>query len=334
MDFTSLFKGKPVLVAGGLGFIGSNLTHRLLQLGARVTILDSMILDHGANLYNINEFRDRVQVNLSDLRDPAALSELIPRHEFLFNLAGQVSHRDSMSRPLDDLFHNVVSQLSLLEACRQNNPEIRIVFASTRQLYGRPHYLPVNERHPLHPTDVNGVNKMAAEHYHRIYHEVHGLRTVSLRLSNVYGPRQLLRHSRQGFIADFIRRALLGEPIQLFGDGKQRRDLTHVFDVVEAFLLGAGEKAQGQVYNVGNPENHSLLEIAELLIDLSGSKSAIEMVPFPADYEKIDIGSFATDISKIQTELGWQPQIALREGLAQTLRFYRQHLVHYLDQAD
>lgn len=330
MDFTDLFEGKRILITGGLGFIGSNLAHRFVPLGARLTLLDSMIPDHGGNLYNICGIRDRVRVNICDLRDPHALSDLIPNHDFLFNLAGQVSHRDSMERPLDDLQINLVSQLSLLESCRKHNPEIRIVFASTRQLYGRPSYLPVDEAHPLRPIDVNGIHKMAAEYHHILYHDVHGLRTTALRLSNVYGPRQLLRPSRQGFIAEFVRRALQGEPIRVYGDGTQTRDLTHVNDVTEAFLLAAGERAEGKVYNVGNPESPTLVEIAELLCQLSGNHGSLETVPFPPDYKKIDIGSFAMDITRIRTELGWEPRVPLREGLAQTLEFYRRNLDHYL----
>lgn len=330
MDYTSQFAGKSVLITGGLGFIGSNLAHRLVELDARVTIIDSMIPDHGGNLHNLCGIRDRVQVNVSDLRDPHSLRCLIPGHDYLFNLAGQVSHRDSMERPLDDLEINVASQLSLLESCRKYNPGVRLVFSSTRQLYGRPQYLPVDEKHPVQPVDVNGINKMAAEWYHVLYQQVHGLRTTALRLSNVYGPRQLLSHGRQGFIAGFIRCALQGSPIQVYADGEQKRDLTHVSDIVEALLMATAEQAVGQVYNAGSAECHSLRHIAELLCDLAGNGSTVEIVSFPPDYQKIDIGDFATDSRKILRELGWQPRIGLREGLAQTLDFYRCNRRHYL----
>ncbi|MBI4447333.1 MAG: NAD-dependent epimerase/dehydratase family protein [Acidobacteria bacterium] len=330
MDYFSRFANKSVLITGGLGFIGSNLAHRLVELKARVTLLDSMVPDHGGNLHNLDGIQDAVTVNFSDVRDPHALRYLIPNFDFLFNMAGQVSHRDSMEKPLIDLEINVASQLSLLESCRRLNPEIRIVFASTRQFYGRVKHLPVSEEHPISPTDVNGVNKMAAEWYHLIYHNVYGLRTTALRLSNIYGPRQLLRHSRQGFISGFIRLALQGRSIQIYGDGNQLRDLTHVDDVVDAFLRAASAGAVGKVYNVGANQAYRLSEIADTVNEVAGNKSPVEFVPFPEEYKKIDIGDFATDFSKICRELSWFPKMELRPGLGQTINFYRKNLEHYL----
>src|SRR5688572_29307794 len=218
------YAGKRVLITGGLGFIGSNLAHRLVACGANVTIVDSMIPDYGGNLYNLHGIADKAHLNIADVRDIYSMRYLVQGHDYLFNLAGQVSHIDSMTDPFNDLEINVRGQLAIAESCRYYNPTIRIVHAATRQQYGRPHYLPVDEAHLIEPTDVNGINKAAGEMYFLVYHRNYGLKATSLRLSNTYGPRQLIAHNRQGFIAWFIRKALMGEEIQLFGGGGQLRD--------------------------------------------------------------------------------------------------------------
>jgi UDP-glucose 4-epimerase len=255
---------------------------------------------------------------------------LVQGSDYLFNLAGQVSHIDSMTDPFTDLEINVRAQLSIVESCRYYNPNIRIVHSATRQQYGRPHYLPVDEAHLIEPTDVNGINKAAGEMYFMVYHRNYGLKATSLRLSNTYGPRQLIAHNRQGFIAWFIRKALLGEVIQLFDGGEQVRDMTYVEDVVQALLItGACDEAIGKVYNIGGMRPVSLKEIADTLIAVTGQGS-VTSVPFPPDRKNIDIGDVYTDYTKIKTELGWEPHIDLREGLEQTIAFYRTHLEHYL----
>ncbi len=252
MTHLAYYTNRAVLITGGLGFIGSNLARRLVDLGARVTVVDSLISDYGGNRFNLAGYEDRLRINIADVRDPYSMRALVQGQELLFNLAGQVSHIDSMTDPIADLEINARAQLSILEACRHENPQIKVIYAGTRQQYGKPHYLPLDENHLQHPTDVNGVNKLAGEWYHIVYYNAYALRTCALRLTNTYGPRQLLKHNRQGFIGWFIRLAVQGQTIQLYGDGQQRRDLTYVDDVVDAFLrVGASEATNGQVYNLG-----------------------------------------------------------------------------------
>jgi UDP-glucose 4-epimerase len=325
------YEGKKVLITGGLGFLGSNLARALVPLGAEVLLVDSLIPDYGGNLFNIDGVEDRVRVNIADVRDANGMQYLVRGQDFLFNLAGQVSHIDSMTDPMTDLEINCKSQLSILEACRKVNSSIRIVYASTRQIYGKPSHLPADENHPVHPTDVNGINKASGEMYHRIYGEVYGLRTTALRLTNTYGPRQLLKHNRQGFTGWFVRKVILGEEILLFGDGEQKRDFNYVDDVVEAFLVaGASRDAQGNVYNLGADPPTSLREFVELLFEAYGGKPNYRLVPFPEDRRRIDVGDFYTDYRKIQRALGWEPRVGLREGVERTLAFYREHIGRYV----
>jgi UDP-glucose 4-epimerase len=328
-DHLDFYRGRRALVTGGLGFIGSNLCRRLADLGARVTAVDSLLPDYGGNLFNLAGYEDKLRINIADVRGHG-IRYLVQDQDVLFNLAGQVSHIDSMTDPFTDLEINCTSQLSILEAVRHSNPELKIVYAGTRQIYGRPQYLPVDEKHLLNPTDVNGINKISGEFYHLVYHSVYGLRACSLRLTNCYGPRQLIRHNRQGFIGWFVRQALLGEPIQVFGDGRQLRDFNHVDDVVDAQLrAGASDAADGQAFNLGGGAPASLEELAKLLVELAG-RGSYTLVPFPPERKKIDIGDFYGDIGKIRGALGWQPRIGLREGLASTLAFYREHKERYL----
>ena len=328
-DFESVFRDRKVLITGGLGFIGSNLAHRLVGLGARVTLVDSLIPHYGGNLFNIRGIEDKVRVNISDVRDRYSIEYLVQGQDYLFNLAGQVSHIDSMEDPFTDLEINCRSQISILEACRHHNPEIRVVFAATRQEYGKPQYLPVDEEHPLRPTDVNGINKVAGEWYHLLYCDVYDIRTTTLRLTNTYGPRQLMKHNRQGFIAWFIRLAIEGKEIKIFGDGTQLRDFNYVDDVVEALLLAAAnDSAIGKTYNLGGDEVVSLKELTELILEVAGGGS-YELVPFPEEKKRIDIGSFYADYSKIRNELGWRYRTSLREGLTRTIEYYRKHWRHY-----
>lgn len=329
MNYLDSYTNQHVLITGGLGFIGSNLARRLVDLGAHVTLVDSLIPDYGGNRFNIAGYEDHLRVNIADVRDPYSMRALVQGQDFLFNLAGQVSHIDSMTDPFSDLEINTRAQLSILEACRHENPAIKIVYAGTRQQYGKPDYLPLDEKHPQHPTDVNGVNKLAGEWYHIVYHNAYGLRATSLRLTNTYGPRQLMQHNRQGFIGWFVRLATEGKEIQLYGDGQQLRDLTHVDDVVDAFLrAGASEAVNGQVFNLGGSAPVSLLEIAQLLIEIAGQGN-IRLVPWPEARKRIDIGDVYSSYAHIHSVLGWQPTVDLRAGLAQTLAYYRQHHQQY-----
>ena len=328
-DHLAFYRDRRTLVTGGLGFIGSNLCRRLADLGARVTAVDSLLPDYGGNLFNLAGYEERVRVNIADVRGHG-MEYLVKGQEVLFNLAGQVSHLDSMSDPVTDLEINCTSQLRLLEAVRKGNPELKIVYAGTRQIYGRPHYLPVDEKHLLQPVDVNGINKISGEFYHLVYHQVYGIRASSLRLTNTYGPRQLIRHNRQGFIGWFIRQAALGEEIQIFGDGSQKRDFNHVDDVVDAFLrAGATDAADGQVMNLGTETPVSLLDLVRLLVDVAGG-GRYRLVPFPPERKRIDIGDFYADISRARATLGWTPSVPLREGLQGTVAYYRANREHYL----
>ena len=328
-DHRDFYRGRRVLVTGGLGFIGSNLCRTLADLGASVLAVDSLLPDYGGNLYNLAGYEDKVRINIADVRGHG-MEYLVKGQEVLFNLAGQVSHLDSMVDPFTDLEINCRSQLSILEAVRKGNPEIKIVYAGTRQVYGKPQYLPVDEKHLLNPTDVNGINKISGELYHLVYHSVYGIRASSLRLTNTYGPRQLIRHNRQGFIGWFVRKAALGEEIQVFGDGTQKRDFNHVDDVVDAFLrAGATDASDGGVFNLGDAHPVSLVELVKLLIEVAGGGS-FTLVPFPAERKKIDIGDFYADTSRVRTALGWEPKVPLRRGLAETVAWYREHKEHYL----
>lgn len=323
------FNGSTVLITGGAGFIGSNLAIRLVGMGANVTLVDSMIPEYGGNLFNVEAIRDRIVLNISDVRDEHSMKYLVQGHDFLFNLAGQTSHIDSMQNPYPDLEINARAQLSILEACRKHNPAIKVVFASTRQLYGAPQYLPVDEQHPVHPVDVNGINKMAGEWYHLLYNTVYGIRTVVLRLTNTYGPRMRVKDARQTFLGIWVRRIVEGQPFQVFGDGLQLRDYNYVDDVVDAMLLCAGSsQADGQIFNLGAAPPVSLKETAEVLLRVAGD-GHFDMIPFPAERKAIDIGDYYADYGKISSALGWQPRVSLEEGLRSTVNYYREHGSHY-----
>jgi UDP-glucose 4-epimerase len=320
------------MITGGLGFIGSNLALRLARLGADVLIVDSLIPDAGANAFNIAPVQDQVRVNVADIRQPHTMNYLVRGQDVIFNLAGQVSHIDSMRDPYGDLEVNCRAQLTLLEACRHHNPGAKVVFAGTRQVYGRPDSLPVDETHLVRPTDVNGINKVAGEYYHLVYNNVFGVRTCSLRLTNVYGPRQLIRHNRQGFIGWFVRLALDGAEIQIFGDGSQVRDFVYVDDAVDAFLrAGATDAVNGEVFNVGGSEPIAHAALVQLLLELSG-KGSCRFVEWPPEKKAIDIGSFYADSSRFRARTGWSPHVTLRDGLAATLDYYREHYARYVEE--
>ncbi len=321
---------KNVLITGGLGFIGSNLARRLVELGNKVTIIDSLIAEYGGNSRNVHEIKDKISINLSDIRDAHSICETIKDQDYLFNLAGQTSHLDSMKNPFIDLDINARAQLSILEACRKVNPNIRIVFASTRQIYGRPKYLPVDEKHPLLPVDVNGINKIAGEQYHILYHEVYGIASSVLRLTNTYGPRMRIKDARQTFLGIWIKNLLQGKPIQVFGDGEQRRDYNFVDDVTDALLLSAtSEDAVGKAFNLGGPDPLSLKETAKLMCNQI-EEAEFEMIPFPQNRKAIDVGDFICDYSAFSNAFGWQPKITFEEGISKSLDFFKKELEYYL----
>ena len=329
-SYREFYRDRAVLITGGLGFIGSNLAHQLVALGARVLIVDSLIPAYGGNLFNIDGIEQGVRVNIADIRQQTTMNYLVQGQDVIFNLAGQVSHIDSMEDPYTDLEINCRSQLTLLEACRHNNPSVKVVFAGTRQIYGRPASLPVTEQHLVRPTDVNGINKAAGEYYHLVYNNVFGVRATSLRLTNVYGPRQLLKHSRQGFIGWFVRLVLEGKEVHVFGDGSQLRDFVYVDDAVDAFLrAGASDASNGEVFNVGGLEPISHRDLVELMIRIAGS-GRFRCTPWPPEKKAIDIGDFYGDSSKIAAVLEWKPTIPMAEGLKRTFDFYRTHFDRYV----
>jgi UDP-glucose 4-epimerase len=324
------YRGRRVMVTGGLGFIGSNLAHRLAALGADVLLVDSLIPDYGGNLFNIDGIERLVRVNVADVRQASTMNYLVQDREVIFNLAGQVSHIDSMRDPHTDLEINCRSQLTILEACRHHNHNVKLVYASTRQIYGRPDHLPVTEQHLVRPTDVNGINKAAGEYYHLVYNNVFGIRACALRLTNVYGPRQLLRHNRQGFIGWFIRMVLEDREIQVFGDGSQIRDFVYVDDAVEAFLAaGADDGVNGGAFNVGGDEHIAHRDLVRVLVELAGS-GRYRFVEWPPEKRAIDIGNFYADSSLFKQRTGWVAAVSLRDGLARTLAYYRRHLDKYV----
>ncbi|MBW0181072.1 MAG: GDP-mannose 4,6-dehydratase [Vulcanococcus sp.] len=334
MDYSTL-----TLISGGLGFIGSSLAITLADQGQTITLVDSLNPSYGGNLHNLSHFVDdrSLRVNISDVRDQHSLKVLLSGAGLIYNLAGQTSHMDSMTDPYTDLDINARAQLSLLEVCRQVAPDVRIVFASTRQIYGKPNYLPVDEAHPLQPVDVNGINKLAGEQYHLLYTQVYGIRSTVLRLTNTYGPRMRIKDARQTFLGVWIRNLLQGRPFEVW-DGEQLRDYTYVDDCVSALQLAANSDAAiGQIYNLGGcGEPVSLLETAETLVaaardlDLPLAADPFLLRDYPAERKKIDIGDYYADDRKIRQQLGWQPQVGLREGLRRTLAYYAAELEHYM----
>jgi UDP-glucose 4-epimerase len=329
MEIKDVFHGKRILITGGLGFIGSNLAYRLVGFGAQVTLVDSLIPEYGGNLFNIRGFEDRVRVNISDVRDEHSMKHLVVGQDYLFNLAGQTSHIDSMRDPFTDLEVNARAQLSILETCRKHNPGLKIVFASTRQIYGKPEYLPVDEKHLLRPVDVNGINKMAGEWYHILYNNVYGIRSCSLRLTNTYGPRMRIKDARQTFLGIWIRLLVEGKPFEVW-EGDQLRDFTYVEDAVDAFLLAASsEESNGKIYNLGGDCVISLKNLADLLVKTSGG-GGFTLQSFPDDRKKIDIGDYYSNDHLIRSELGWNPKVTLQEGLKKTLEYFRTYLEQYL----
>jgi UDP-glucose 4-epimerase len=325
----SAFANKRILITGGLGFIGSNIAKRLVDLGSHVLLVDSLIPEYGGNLFNIRGYENRLTVNIADVRDTYGMAYLVKGQDYIFNLAGQTSHLDSMSDPFTDLEINCRSQLAILEACRKSNPGVRLVYASTRQIYGKPDYLPVDEKHPLHPRDVNGINKMSGEWYHLLYNNVYGIRACALRLTNTYGPRMRIKDARQTFIGWWIRLLLEGREIEVYGDGSQVRDFNYVDDTVEAFLAAAQhEECYGRVMNLGSHEVIGLKDLAQRMVEINHG-GAFRLIPFPLDRKTIDIGGYQGDFGLIERTTGWTPKTSLYEGIAKTLAYFRENMEFY-----
>jgi UDP-glucose 4-epimerase len=323
------FLNKNILISGGCGLIGSNLAIKLVNMGAKITIIDSMLDIYGGNYCNINEIKDKITLNISDIRDEYSMSHLLDGKDYFFNLAAQTSHVDSMQNPMTDLAINVTSQLSILENIRKINPKIRIVYASTRQIYGKPNYLPVDEKHTITPVDINGIHKLAGEGYHQLYQNVYGINSTCLRLTNTYGPGMRVKDARQTFLGIWVKQIISGETIKIFGDGEQKRDFNFVEDVIDAILLSSiKDNAIGKIYNLGSNEVVSLNQLATDLININGGGKK-EIVPFPEERKAIDIGDYYGDWSKIKEDLKWQPKINLHNGLQVTLDYYKKNKEWY-----
>jgi UDP-glucose 4-epimerase len=328
-DLRGAYNGLPVMITGGLGMIGSNLVHALVELGARVTIVDALLPLYGGNLFNLQPIADQVTVNYADIRDEHAINQLVRGQRIICNLAAQVSYIDSQIEPLVDLDINCRGHLTLLEACRKFNPDARLLFSGSRMQYGYIDCNPVNEDHTMRPLSIYGMHKMVGEHYHLFYHRMHGIETVVFRIANPYGPRQQMKHARYGIVNYFIKLAMTGQPIQIFGDGLQIRDYVYVDDIVRAFLLAGVEPgAVGEVFNIGSGVPISFRQMAETVVDVVGD-GQILYVSWPDDYERIETGDYVSDLSKANRILGWQPRVSLREGIRRTHDFYRKCHEHY-----
>ena len=323
------YAGRKVLVTGGLGFIGSNLARRLFELGADVLVVDSLHPRSGGNAANLKDLEDRLTIRIADLRNREEIEELVPRRQVVFNLAGLVSHIDSMIDPVSDLDANVHAQVVLLEACRKFAPGAKIVYASTRQVYGRPDYCPVDEKHALRPVDVNGIHKLAAEAYQTLYRQVYGMKPVSLRLTNVFGPRMRIADARQTFLGVWVRRVVEDGVFEVWG-GQQKRDLCYIDDAVDAFLV-AGQlgATDGCIFNVGGCPPVTLAELAEALVKVAG-KGHFEIRTFPPEFMRIDIGDYFADDSRFRSVTGWAPKTSLLDGLARTVAYYEERLSDYV----
>jgi UDP-glucose 4-epimerase len=328
-DAATCLKGTKILITGGFGLIGSTLAHRLVAAGAKVHVFDNLDPDSGGNRANLEGIEDQVEAVIADLRDAEAVRSAIADVEVLFNLAAQTSHLGSMRAPLLDLDVNARAQLALLEAARAVNPGIRIVFASTRQIYGRPDRLPVDERHPLRPVDVNGIDKMAGEAFHLLYHRVYGLRTTALRLTNTYGPRMRVKDAQQTFIGIWLRLVLEGQAFEVWG-GAQRRDFTYVEDAADAFLRAAAtEETVGAAFNIGGDGPITLQDLAQLLVETNGDGSFV-VKEFPTERRRIDIGDYWADDTLFRRTASWQPRVSIRDGVKRTLEFFRIRLAKYV----
>ncbi len=321
------WQGRRVLVTGGAGFLGSNLCHALAARGARVAALDGFLFGGGANPVNLNGAA--VELIQGDIRD-MDLRNLCEGRDVIFNLAAQTSHMGGQRDPLADIAVNAVAQVRLIQAVREAAPEAVVVHASTRQFYGRAHYLPVDENHPVNPPDANGVSKFAGEQYWMLEHRVHNRPVVSLRLTNCYGARLRIRDARQTFLGIWIRCVLEGKQFEVWG-GDQLRDMTYVDDVTEAFLSAAATPAcYGKIFNIGGPPPASLHELAEMTVRAAGNGATFVTKEFPADRARIDIGSYHADDSAFRAATGWTASVGLAEGIARSIDWFRPRLADYL----
>jgi UDP-glucose 4-epimerase len=326
MDF---YKNKKILITGGLGFLGSNLAVRLVNSGAKVTLLDAMLPLYGGNFFNVEEIKKKIKVIVADIRDKEKVEKAVKGKDLIFHIAAQTSHIDSMTDPFLDMDINCRGNIIFLESCRKFNPEVKIIYAGTRAQYGRVEYTPADEKHPFNPTDIYGVNKTAGEQYHFIYSRICGIRVASLRINNTYGPKHQMKHALYGILNWFIRLAMDGQAIKVFGEGNQLRDFNYAQDVVAAFLkAGESKNADGKIYNLGSGKPIKFIDLVKKIVEITGS-GRIEYVPWPKDRKDIETGDYVASYEKIKNELGWQPEVSLEEGLKKTVEFYRKYRKKY-----
>jgi UDP-glucose 4-epimerase len=329
LDLDERFRGRRALVTGGLGFIGSNLAIHLVGMGAEVTIVDAMIPEYGGNLFNIEPVKDEVHVNFCDVCDVHAMNYLVRGQDYIFHLAGQVSHILSMSNPFPDIEINIKGTAVLMEACKQCNPGARVIYTGTRGQYGPATRLPVSEDAPTNPKGIYEISNLTAEKVIKVYNDVHNISSVLLRLTNVYGPRAQMKHSHYGVVNWFIRLAVDDETIQVFGDGSILRDFLYVDDCVKALLMSAVcEEATGEIFNVGIDKPTNFVELAETIVRVAGT-GRWEFAPFTPERRAQEPGDFYSDISKIRAKIGWEPLTSLEEGIARTVAYYQANRERY-----
>jgi UDP-glucose 4-epimerase len=323
------FKDREVLVTGGLGFIGSNLCIELVKLGARVTIIDNMLPRQGGNLFNVRDIEDRVKVNFSDVRNQLSMNHLVQGKEYIFHLAGQVNHVDSMRNPIQDLDINCRGTLVLLEALKQDNREAKIIFAGTRGEYGSSVKLPVDEDHPTNPKGIYAVTNLTAEKMVLVYDEIYGMKGACLRITNTYGPRHQMAHDEYGVFNWFIRKAMDNEDVPVFGDGRILRDFLFVDDLVECMLMvAATPAAYGGVFNVGTGIPVSFIDLAQKIVEVTGSGKA-RFTEFTQERKEVEPGDYYADITRIRNVVKWKPRTPLDAGIRETVKFYRKYRNHY-----
>ncbi len=319
------FQGKRVLITGGAGMLGSSIALRMVEAQAHVRILDAMLPSYGGNLFNLNGVLKEIEFIQGDLQDRETVLKCVEGAQVIFNLAAQVSYIDSNKDLITDLDINCKAQINLLEACQKAGTRPKIVFASSRFVYGKIEYNPVDERHPFNCLSIYGIHKLVAEKYHKFFTLQHGIPTVSLRIANPYGPRQQMKHSKYGIVNWFVRQALEGKPLTVYGDGLQKRDYVYVEDVAWAFLYAAAsDRTNGNFYNVGSGAGTAFREMAHLVAELVPGTRVVH-TDWNLENQLVETGDYVTDISKIQQDAGWAPQVPLREGVARTLDFYRRH---------
>lgn len=322
------FQDKQVLITGGLGFIGSSIANALVPLGATVTVVDAMLPLYGGNYFNVEDIKDQIEVVEGDIRDMDLMQQLVKGKDYVFNLAAQVSYIDSKDEPFLDLDINGKGHLTVLEAVRTQAPQAKVLFSSSRMVYGRILSTPVREEHPTDPLSLYGIHKLLGEKYYRYYSATFGIHTVSVRIPNPYGPRQQMKHSKYSIVGWFLRQAMENQTIRIFGDGTQERDYLYIDDIVDAFLHLAVQGETGQVYNIGTHERIRFIDMVEAILRevKSGQK---EHVPWPENYEKNETGNYIADTTKIETLTGWHPQISLDAGIKRMADYYQQYQAHY-----